>query len=790
MRFLRDRSIAAKLAMSASCALLLVGALALCANHGIRTLTAAQKLATNAAAAERQIKDALISAEGLRVLGRQLATAQTTREVANILEAAKKAAAAAREKLDALSSATTDQGQGKSLESLAASFASVTAVLQQEADLRKNLLQTRQRQLLEARGMFQSSMDSFRDQLEQGGLSKGGVDAVAGSAKEQLPPELLDKAKAAFAAYGLALDRAQNAALLFLATGNRGAANETKDAATAAQTRMNELLSLGLPDSTKNDARVVSTLGQAISEAAASVVDQTIALDQFVDGKVETANHAISTAVMTLAEQLTKVVQASDTTAAQTQVAANRLIMFLSAGIILVLLVSSWLTSRAISRPIRALTAAVQAIAQGDTAVSISLAGGKSEIGRMAAALEVLRGTVQDAFIKAEMIRQFPIGMMMASAAGDLPLTVINPAAEQMLELVPESLPVPADQTLGRSLTSFYPDPEAHLAVLADPDRLPDRTRITIGPEIFELHASAIRDKSGAYAGPMVTWHRMTGQVRLVEQFERDVGQIAQTVGNRADAMRATALAMNEATEDAGHRTETVAAASEEAAANVASVASSAEELAASVSEIARQVSESAQIAQGAVAQASAADQCMLGLSDASSRIGDVVRLIGDIAGRTNLLALNATIEAARAGEAGKGFAVVASEVKTLATQTARATEDIATQITAMQGATTQAVESLRSISKTIRRMNEIAIAIAGATEEQGATTSEIARAVQQAAQGTSEVTENITRVAGSVASTGRQSSEALSAATELASQSQILRSEMDRFLTAIQQAA
>ena len=191
--------------------------------------------------------------------------------------------------------------------------------------------------------------------------------------------------------------------------------------------------------------------------------------------------------------------------------------------------------------------------------------------------------------------------------------------------------------------------------MLADPACLPNRARITLGAETFELTASAITDRTGAYVGPMVTWHRITGQVALVQQFERSIGQVAQVVGSQAGKMQTTARAMSESADDTGQRTAAVASASTQAAANVDSVAASAEELASSVAEIARQVSESARIAGQAVREAAAADQRMSGLSQAAGRIGDVVRLIGAIAGRTNLLALNATIEAARAGEAGKG---------------------------------------------------------------------------------------------------------------------------------------
>jgi methyl-accepting chemotaxis protein len=201
-------------------------------------------------------------------------------------------------------------------------------------------------------------------------------------------------------------------------------------------------------------------------------------------------------------------------------------------------------------------------------------------------------------------------------------------------------------------------------------------------------------------------------------------------------------------------------------------------------------VDEQTQIAASAVAHAEETDASVRGLSEAAERIGMVVRLIGDIAGQTNLLALNATIEAARAGEAGKGFAVVAGEVKSLATQTARATDEIGTQITAMRQATGHAVEALRSIGGTIQRMNEIATGIAGSVEQQGAATQSIAQAMALAAGGTAEVSGNIGVVNQAVAETGDKAGSVLQAATDLTGQSAVLRTEVEKFLSAIQHAA
>jgi len=221
----------------------------------------------------------------------------------------------------------------------------------------------------------------------------------------------------------------------------------------------------------------------------------------------------------------------------------------------------------------------------------------------------------------------------------------------------------------------------------------------------------------------------------------------------------------------------------------VQTVASATDEMAASVAEIGRQVQESSRIAAEAVTQAQKTDARITALALAADRIGDVTKLITTIAEQTNLLALNATIEAARAGEAGRGFAVVAQEVKALASQTAKATSEISTQIGEIQIATRDSVSAIKEIGGTIGRVSEIATTIAAAIEEQGAATQEIARNVQQAAEGTSEVASNAAEVNRSATEAGSASSQVLASAKLLATESARLKREMDRFLTTIRAA-
>jgi methyl-accepting chemotaxis protein len=265
--------------------------------------------------------------------------------------------------------------------------------------------------------------------------------------------------------------------------------------------------------------------------------------------------------------------------------------------------------------------------------------------------------------------------------------------------------------------------------------------------------------------------------------FDRDAGRVLDVLAEAAAELRNTSGGMSNNADLASKQAGAVAAASDDASENVQTVAAAAEELSSSIQEIARQVAQSSAIAGQAVTEAGETMATMRSLSEAAQKIGEVVRLIKDIAARTNLLALNATIEAARAGEAGKGFTVVASEVKNLATQTARATEEIAAQVASMQDTTGNAAGAIDRIDKTIGRMNEISTSIAAAMEQQGAATQEIARNVQQAARGTSEVSSNITGLNQVVEDTGAAAVAVLTAADRLNEQAEMLRARVGTFL-------
>lgn len=275
----------------------------------------------------------------------------------------------------------------------------------------------------------------------------------------------------------------------------------------------------------------------------------------------------------------------------------------------------------------------------------------------------------------------------------------------------------------------------------------------------------------------------------LADDFTTNVGGIVETVSSASLELNSTAQSMAGIAEETSSQAAAVAAASEEASTNVQTVAAATEEMSNSITEINQQVVEASKVSKQAVEDVSVTTRQINTLAETADKIGDVISLISDIAEQTNLLALNATIESARAGEAGKGFAVVASEVKALANETAKATESISAHIGEIQSATGEAVGSIESIGSVIQKLSETSATIAAAMEEQGAATQEVARNVSEAAKGTQEVSSNISGVTQASQETGNASGQVTAAAEELSKQSEIMKSEIDKFVTQVRSA-
>jgi methyl-accepting chemotaxis protein len=336
--------------------------------------------------------------------------------------------------------------------------------------------------------------------------------------------------------------------------------------------------------------------------------------------------------------------------------------------------------------------------------------------------------------------------------------------------------------------------------------------RIANGELDCEVPARERKDEIGAMAGAVQVFKENALQMRAMEaeqaaqaekatearkatlqaiaaEFEQAVGGIVDSVSSAAAGIETTANALSTTAGQTQHLSASAAAASQQSSASVQSAAVASEQMAGSVDEIGRQVQQSRQVSERAVAQAQNTNQRIDALSQSASRIGEVIKLIAEIAGQTNLLALNATIEAARAGEAGRGFAVVAQEVKALASQTAKATEEIASQIGQIQVATSDTVSSIEDVCKTIATMSEISTAIASAVEEQGAATQEIARNVQDAARGAAQVTANIGDVSQGAQQTQASAAHVYGAMSGLAGESKHLRESVQNFVARLRAA-
>jgi len=313
----------------------------------------------------------------------------------------------------------------------------------------------------------------------------------------------------------------------------------------------------------------------------------------------------------------------------------------------------------------------------------------------------------------------------------------------------------------------------------AGADEIGDMTRALMVFRDTANEAKAANARAEAERG-RAAGERRRAMVEMAENFESSVRGVLDRVSQAAGEMQSMAERMSRSADLTAGEATTAAGSSQQAEGNVKAVAAATEELSASIQEIGTQVHASSQIARKAADEAERTDRTVEGLAQTAGRIGEVVGLIQSIAGQTNLLALNATIEAARAGEAGKGFAVVASEVKGLATQTAKATEDISAQIAAMQSVTQEAVDAIRSIAGTIREVNEIAATIAAAVEQQSAATREIARNVGEAADSTQHVRGNIDSVADAARESGESANRVLSASSTVQEQLRTLAGQVD----------
>jgi methyl-accepting chemotaxis protein len=768
MKILLRLSVGRKLAASAALALMMLTGLVGVVWTQASDMMADQRAAAQAEMALERMDQGAAVLRGVAVAERDL---MLTQSLAGQEPARQQVMSRLDEGLAAVARAAGEYGDrqvGAAAEPLSRAVAAYRAALEALAAERLRLLGIRDEKVLPLSAEYDSIFE-----------------AVTASIGFDLQGEAQEDARQRVMTVHAAVNDVRIGVQRLLATGDDSQIRRVRRGIAQARVHGRGLSSIDAPARMRDDFTRLSDKAQANAAAADELLAALEAVSRLRQERVQPAREGLEQALAGLSEASAAAAERGRKELVATADQVRQATLWTGLAIALVLVLSGVLNARLIGAPLRRLSGAMAVISGGDTAVTVPHRGRGDEIGAIAEALETLRGTVGKAFAQGQMLEQLPAAVMSADPADDMRIAYINAEAYRLLDRISHLLPCPPQQLPGRKLDLFHQD-EDHQRILRDASQLPFGEKVTLGEEVLELRYSAIRDSAGNHTGTMLSWQVVTEKARLADTFENEVGAVVEAVAASAERLQVSARNLSVTAETSGREAAAVSEAGGRAHSDVQSVAAAAEEMAASVTEIARQVGEAAEVASRAVAEARATDTTVQGLSEAASRIGDVVRLIGDIAGQTNLLALNATIEAARAGEAGKGFAVVASEVKSLAGQTAKATEEIAAQIGQMQQATTQAVTAIRGIGTTVERTSQIATAIAAAVEEQGAATQEIARSATQVAEATQTVASRIAAVRSAAEATGGSAGAMRDDSGTLASQAASLREKSGRFLSAV----
>ena len=406
--------------------------------------------------------------------------------------------------------------------------------------------------------------------------------------------------------------------------------------------------------------------------------------------------------------------------------------------------------------------------------------GARSELNRVNGELTQFRTWFESAMM---MVDNVPSALLWCNADDDFAITYANSAAIKSLRSVEQHLGFPVDQISGKSADFLFKGSVGERPNLRSASTLPYQGRIALGADVALVSITAVKDAAGRYCGAMITWEMVTHQVELTRDFDNQITTVVAALTNSASDMERNIRDLVNTADRASGQVASMASASEDAAVSVQTVAAAAEELTGSIGEITRQVHSANTTAKEAVREAERTNKLVEVLAGAAQKIGEVVSFISDIAGQTNLLALNATIEAARAGDAGKGFAVVAGEVKGLANQTAKATDEIAQQIATIQSATSDAVEAIKAITKTIDAISQTAADISHSVEQQASATQEISQTIQHTASAAREVNERIGEVSQAASETGQVAGVLLGSAGELSRQATSLGQASTQFL-------
>ncbi|GAB3123448.1 methyl-accepting chemotaxis protein [Novispirillum itersonii] len=436
--------------------------------------------------------------------------------------------------------------------------------------------------------------------------------------------------------------------------------------------------------------------------------------------------------------------------------------------------------SRQLSRPLGELRDCFERLAKGDEDVHIPPSSRRDEVGDIMRAAASLRDAVGRAFTLQGMVEGMPISLMTCDPQ-TFAITYLNASCRKTMKLVESALPCPVSQLEGQPLRLFHPHNADHIQkIISDPSRLPFSSDIMIGQEHMHLEISPVYNAAGRYVRTMLSWEVVTRQKQMANLFMESMEGVIDDAG----AVQSAAEQLQDIARKSGEGIRTADQAVEEISSLIGDLANTSEELSRSIREISHRLQDANQQTLSGVSLANESISAVDGLARVAEEIGGVVGLITDIANQTNLLSLNATIEAARAGDAGKGFAVVATEVKTLAGETARATETIRQRIESLRAVSQSVVTSISRVTDSISTVNGIVATLSAAVEEQTAATGDIARKINQTAGQANTAAGDLRQVSSSAEETETEANALLSISSRLQSRSENLGQEWSRFVS------